>query len=248
MVKYFNVPQDHTSECLVEPIAVSEASALILLFSKETILPEGVTLSIYSDESCKRGLITVYSGADSYPTLYPVTIPHSKCWVHITRPDGRPGKGVIKVIPIHPFLGLALWTIGLVSTSPGIHLFSATRDKSFVETKNELHFQFCYLISKNYNLLTAMASPLKQILLGKCAELLNRVCPSPKISSCIPSNCLAHLKSLFQEMIDLYITETQGIMCGIFTSYLQQLMTLLTISDTLRSKRKPFSAKNSLSS
>jgi hypothetical protein len=254
----FTMSPNDTAEWVGECISVREASSLVILFSKDIRLPKGCSLSVYADENASV-LIKSYAGTDSASvSLSPLIVPYYQCWVHLTRPSETPARAYLKIIPVHPSLGLAFWLVDFMLTS-AINCCQEYGEGG----ATGLCYQFCQLILNNYSLDGMNASPLKESILrlisklltkinefrnlpdatnpdgaGKAADDANGLPPrtiiirqvsSIKLQS--ESESLNRLRRLNDEMVALFKQET---LQNVFTSYLQQLVDLMVVSDSHR--------------
>jgi hypothetical protein len=238
-------------EQMVESIKVKGASALVLLFARETKLQQGSTLSVYSNENC-TDLVKSYESKSDQPVLSPLTVPSPDAWLQVPRPKDMPCSGQVRVIPVHSSLGLACWIIDFMLDT-GVQWASALAASGGM---SGLCYEFCQMILENYNLEKLAPSPLKEALLRLISKMLTKIneirgerilkhgfaSPEqkllPRISrqvsvakSSSQTTSLATLKNLNQEMMDLFKAETSE---EVFTSYLQQLVDLMAVTDNLR--------------
>jgi len=174
----FRLAADAKQEFSLQRIAVPGASALVLLFDKNTRLPSGCALSLFSDENCSQ-LIKSYASPPvsdfamedtNKSALSPVVVPASTCYLHITRPSDVPCAGSIQILPVHSSLGLASWCSS----------FLLSMGRSWAQEAHQggvigLCYDFCALLLSNFNVLSMPPSPVKQALTRAISQWLSCV-------------------------------------------------------------------------
>jgi len=110
-------PRSNDSADLWLSLRVPHASALILLFSRDTRLSKGSLLSVYPDESASE-LVKSWSGREeSPPELAPLVCGGEQAYLHCTPPSDIPARSSIMVLPLSSYLPLAFWLADLVLTA-----------------------------------------------------------------------------------------------------------------------------------
>jgi hypothetical protein len=179
-------------------LRVEHASALVLMFSKDTRLSKGSLLSVHPDDSASE-LLKSYAGREEPQILTPLVTPGSECYLRVTPPEDIPARSSIKILPISSSLPLAFWLIDLLlnpntstgaSSAPHVRQASGASSSSAMAPSSEsmmwaegyedggligLCYTLCELILENFRLEELPPSPLKESLLKVVSKLLTRI-------------------------------------------------------------------------
>lgn len=257
---HWTIAAQAKEQATLQAIRVQGASSLLLLFANDTRLAQGSTLSVFANEACTE-LIQSYSSLTDSGPLSPLFVPAAECWLHVTRPQDMPCIGRLKCLPLHHDLTLASWLISFMirkglawsKSAPSLQGGGAVG----------MCYLFADMLLSSFRVEKMAPSPLKESLLVKVSQLLAQVnsfrafnkqaeadigsrtaepaaeLPASPLfrrqasatTSTAKDQTLGALKALNNELVDLFKRESEE---SSFTSYLQQLLDLVAVSDAQR--------------
>ena len=184
---------------------IDHASALVILFSKDTRLSKGSMLSLYPDESASE-LIKSYAGREESPQLSPLVASGGDVYLHCTQPQDISARSSLKILPISSFLPLAFWLVDLLlnartsissaaepaaasAASSASSSSSPPQSSSSLASSTQgdwsagfedgglvgLCYTLCEIILENYALSEIAPSPLKEALLKLVSSLISTI-------------------------------------------------------------------------
>eukprot|EP00466_Bigelowiella_natans_P021334 jgi/Bigna1/133331/aug1.21_g8039 len=266
---YLLSPHRHRCKCIRAP----NAAAMILMFSDDTDIPSRCTLEIFKDPECQE-LIQKYGGGDGdgdgsaiQPVvdqiMFPVVVPSSQCFLRVKKQPHSNSTAAVKctlrMVPIRPSLGIALWLIYLMcSSKDGDDDDLNMRRRRRRRRRDRL--SIVQTIISTFNLSSMEPSPLKEIALVLISSLLESILvlstnnntasilslsandvteeSERKTTLQLQNEILGKIhNSLYGEMLILYDSEkSRG---GLWiSSYMQNLVHTMIMVDMLRPKEQ----------
>jgi hypothetical protein len=207
----------------------SSAAALMILFGSDISIAPGAKLGLYADAALSLPLYSHTGKAEAAPPFLPLLVPRSHCFLRITKGEqGSPSRGAVKAISIHPSLGLSVWVLRFLLN------YLNDSSSSSPDLCRRICFRSVKMIIESWLLVDAAPSPLKQALLGIIGWLLANARRYQAASSQLEFEALDNLKAFHPELEKLYALESKQYSNIVFTSYLQQLLDVLSLADSLR--------------
>lgn len=218
-------------DIITQRYGLRSAAGLVILFGSDMSLPTNTTLAIYADEQC-TSLVAQYSpdGLSGPFRFPPLAIALNEVWIRIARTaQGSPANVKLRVIPVAPSLGMALW---MITFAQGV-IASTSGTESSSEMLASLSDRICSSLLTRFHLVDMEPSPVKEVVLRQLASLLlhsQRLGTQTNGSKTEKLQVLRECRKFATEASSLFNRE-QG---KALSAYSQLLMELQVIADELR--------------